>query len=246
MQTRNIRLDIAYNGTRFHGWQLQKDNLTVQGEIQRNLSVILNQPCVLFGASRTDAGVHARGQAAHFFTESSKEIEIIHQGLNKRLPVDIDIINAREVPPTFHARKSALGKHYQYRIWLSKEKPVFDSQFVYWFREDQVDLAAMNAAAKQIEGVHDFSSFASNAHRKDENKIRRVDKISMEKSDSLLVIDVFGQSFLYKMVRGICGTLLEIGRGKPLDIPSIFEAKIRGSAARNLPGQGLTLMKVFY
>ncbi|MBN2144145.1 MAG: tRNA pseudouridine(38-40) synthase TruA [Candidatus Aureabacteria bacterium] len=246
METRNIKLVIAYKGTHYHGWQIQKDKITVQGEIQKHLSVLLNHGVVLFGASRTDAGVHALGQTGNFHTTSQKETEVIHHALNKRLPVDIYIKKVQEVPLDFHARKNAQGKHYQYRIWISKEKPVFESETIYWLGDKKIDLESMITAARQIEGTHDFTSFASNAGRKDENKIRTIDTIAITERYPLLVIDVTGVSFLYKMVRGICGTLLEIGRGKSLDIPAILKDRARGSAARNLPPQGLTLMKVFY
>ncbi len=246
--TRVLRLDIAYNGTNYCGWQIQKKHPavpTIQGEIEKNLSVLLNEPCRIFGAGRTDTGVHAEGQVAHWVTASTKSCEILHRGLNRRLPNDIHIKKVSEVDAAFHSRFSAKGKHYQYRLWLAPEKPIFHFPFVYWY-PCKLDLKAMRNSAQKLLGQHDFSSFASNADRPNEIKIREIWDISIREEYPFLFLDIKGRSFLYKMVRGLCGTLLHIGLNPSLDIEKILLAKDRTQAKRNLPANGLFLMEVYY
>ena len=243
---RNLMLKIAYNGYSFSGWQSQENARTIQGEIRKDLSLVLNETCVLYGASRTDAGVHALGQTANFYTNSDKSCEELLRILNRRLPVEISIREIREVPKSFHSRHSAKGKHYRYRILASQEKPLFEKETVYWYPYGKLNKELMIQAAKQIEGTHDFTSFASNSDCPLENKVRTVWEISLTEENSVLQIDVRGESFLYKMVRCIAGTLLEIGKGKPHDIEKIFMLKNRAFAGRNLPPQGLCLLEVYY
>ncbi len=246
--SRTLRFDIAYNGTNYHGWQVQEKHPpvpTIQGEIEKNLSVLLNEPCRILGAGRTDTGVHAEGQVAHYVTSSTKSCEILHKGLNRRLPEDIYVKKVSEVDPGFHSRFSAKGKHYQYRLWMAPEKPVFHFPLVYWY-PCKPDLEAMRTAARKLLGQHDFSSFASNADRPNEVKTREVWDIRIRDEYPFLYFDVKGRSFLYKMVRGLCGTLLHAGLNPALDVEKILHAKDRTKAKRNLPACGLFLMEVYY
>jgi tRNA pseudouridine38-40 synthase len=245
---RRLRFDIAYNGTHYYGWQIQKkhnNHPTIQEEIEKNLSILLNEPCQIFGAGRTDSGVHAEGQVAHLSTTSTKSCEILHRGLNRRLPNDIHIKKVSEVEPSFHARFSAKGKHYQYRLWIAPEKPLFHFPFVSWYA-CKPDLKAMRNAAQKLLGQHDFTSFATNADRPNEIKIREIWDISIREEYPFLFFDVKGRSFLYKMVRGLCGTLLHVGLNPTLDVEKILHAKDRTQAKRNLPASGLFLMEVYY
>ena len=242
---RNLCIEIAYNGSEYHGWQYQNHKLTVQGVVQEKLSFFMNQGIWLFGASRTDAGVHALGQHANFYTNSGKSCEEIKFSINKMLPSDIYIKNIYEADPEFNARFNSKGKHYRYTLWTNREKPLFESHTTCYYPL-KLDVNAMNQAAKMLEGTHDFTSFGSNAERPNENKIKTLWSVSVTPSPPYLWIDIKGNSFLYKMVRGISGTLLEIGRGKSIDIPTLFESKNRSNAGKNLPARGLCLLKVSY
>ncbi|EKD27313.1 MAG: hypothetical protein ACD_79C00762G0001 [uncultured bacterium] len=243
---RNIRLNISYNGFHYHGWQIQSNAKTIQGEIKEAISVFIKDKIRIFGASRTDTGVHALGQVANFYTNSDKTCDEIAWILNKRLPGDINIKSALDVPKDFNARRSAKGKHYRYKIWAGYQKPVFEKKLVYWCPCRDLDIDSMICASKKLIGTHDFSSFASNSKKIIEDKIRHVAEIEIKKEDNLIVFDVKGVSFLYKMVRGICGTLFEMGRGKKIDIEELLESKDRTKAQRNLPGHGLYLVEVYY
>lgn len=244
--TRNLRLDIAYNGFSYHGWQQQPDVRTIQGTLEQELSVLFQKPAVVHGASRTDAGVHALGQVAHCLSDSPRPPDELRRSLNHRLPMSIQVHGISEVPADFNARKSAVGKHYRYRLWISEDKPLFETMFVYWHPGVRLDIGAMQRAARHMEGEHDYTSFAANSKRPDEVKTRHVSRVRITKHERLVEIDVFGVSFLYKMVRAMSGTLLDIGKGKPLDIPRIFEARDRKASSRTLPGHGLFLVKVYY
>jgi len=245
--SRNLRLNIAYNGYNYFGWQIQKDAPTIQGTIENKLNQILNENLRLYGASRTDARVHAEGQVANYFTNTKKECEEIKYILNKTLPVDIYIKQVTDANLSFNARRDALGKHYKYKVWISDEKPVFQNQQIFFYPKN-IDIDAIMKASRQIEGTHDFTSFASNRNQKETDTVKHLQEVKITNNYPILEIDIKGNSFLYKMVRGICGTLLAIGRGKDeyKDIEAIFQAKDRSKAAKNLIGQGLTLVEVFY
>jgi tRNA pseudouridine38-40 synthase len=243
---KNLRLDIEYNGFSYHGWQVQGNLKTIQNEIEENLAIILQEKGRLYGASRTDAGVHAKGQVANYFTNSEKNLDDLKWALNKRLSPDIQVKQITDAEFDFDARRSAKGKHYKYRIWISHEKPVFYKNFIYWFPCKDLDIKKMIDSSKLLIGNKDFSSFGSNRKLPFESKIRNITKIDVNYSYPILEFDIFGESFLYKMVRGISGTLFEIGRGKDLNIENILGEKNRSSAGRNLPGHGLFLMEVFY
>jgi len=245
--SRNLRLDISYNGYNYYGWQTQKDVPTIQGIIEEKLNKILNENLRLYGASRTDASVHAKGQVANYFTNTKKKCSKIKHILNKTLPDDIYIKQIDNTKLSFNARRDALGKHYKYKIWISDEKPVFQNQQLLFYPKN-LDIDAIIEAAKKIEGTHDFTSFASNRNQEETDTVKHLQEVKVTNNYPILEIDIKGNSFLYKMVRGICGTLLAIGRGKKeyKDIEAIFQAKNRSKAAKNLIGQGLTLIEVFY
>jgi len=241
---RNIKIIIEYDGTDFYGWQVQPGFRTVQEEIEKALTKLTGEKRRVFASGRTDAGVHALGQAAHFFTASSIPGKNFAMALNAYLSNDIAVLSSREVNPSFHARKSAKGKHYRYLIYNRKIASPIKRRYMHCVYE-KLNIDQMREAAKHLIGRKNFASFASNAKRKD-NPVRLIKEISIKKKGAIITIDVIGESFLYKMVRCIAGTLVEIGRGKALNIKSILESKKRIYSGPNLPPNGLYLVKVFY
>ena len=243
---RNIRLDICYDGTRYNGWQRQTshDN-TIQGKLETALSRILGEPVEISASGRTDTGVHARGQVANFHTGSSMDCSQLLSELRKYLPEDIGIYSCREVSPRFHARLNALEKTYRYRLWNSDAPCVFDRRFVA-VMEEELDLEAMNAAARLFLGTHDFSAFCANKKMK-KSTVRTIKSFSVERMGEEIVFTVTGNGFLHNMVRILVGTLVEVGRGErdSESIPELFGAK-REQAGFLAPGKGLCLMEVRY
>ena len=243
---RNIRLDICYDGTRYKGWQrLSGVENTIQGKLEQTLSRILNENVELSGSGRTDAGAHAKGQAANFHTESDMPCEDILSSLRRYLPEDIGIYSCKEAAERFHARLNAKTKTYAYRIWNSDAPCVFDRRFVYAF-SDALYLEKMQQAAKLFLGEHDFSAFNANKKMK-KSTVRRIDSLEIFREGEEIRIIVTGDGFLYNMVRIIVGTLIEVGLGKRNadSIPALFGAK-REEAGYLVPAQGLCLMEVNY
>ena len=243
---RNIRLDICYDGTRYRGWQrLSGCEDTIQGKIETALSRILGEPIEISGSGRTDAGVHAKGQVANFHCESDMPVEIILSQLRRYLPEDIGIYSCKECAPRFHARLNAREKTYCYKIFNSEGPNVFDRRFSVTMPE-VLDLAAMEQAAKLLEGEHDFSAFCGNSHFK-KSTVRFVRSVKIRKEGELMVLEFTGEGFLQNQVRIMVGTLVEVGRGERSaeSIPALFGAK-RAEAGFLAPAHGLCLMEVNY
>ena len=243
---RNLRLDICYDGTRYRGWQrLPGKDDTIQGKLETALSRILEEPIEISGSGRTDAGVHARGQVANFHCESTMPSQEILENLRKYLPEDIGIYSCKEVSPRFHARLNAKEKTYLYRIWNSQQPCVFERRFVSVMPE-QLDIAAMEQAAQQLLGEHDFSAFCGNAKMK-KSTVRFIRSLTIRRRDEEIHITVTGNGFLHNMVRILVGTLVEVGRGERLadSIPDLFGGK-RVEAGFLAPPQGLCLQEVYY
>ena len=243
---RNIRLDLCYDGTRYNGWQRQTshDN-TIQGKLETALSRILGEPIEISASGRTDTGVHARGQVANFHTDAAMTCAELLAELRKYLPEDIGIYSCREVSPRFHARLNALEKTYQYRHWNSAAPCVFDRRFVA-VMEENLDLAAMEAAAQLLLGTHDFSAFCANKKMK-KSTVRTIKSFTVERVGQEIRFTVTGNGFLHNMVRILVGTLIEVGRGERSveSIPELFGGK-REQAGFLAPGKGLCLMEVRY
>ena len=243
---RNIRLDLAYDGTRYSGWQrLASTDNTIQGKLEQTLSRILGEQIQLSGSGRTDAGVHARGQVANFHCESAMPTEQILEQLRSFLPEDIGVIRCREVSERFHARLNAREKTYEYRIWNSEQPCVFQRRYVYVMAEG-LDLAAMEEAAEHLLGTHDFGAFC--AHRKTKKStVRCVKSIRIFREGEEVRLRVTGNGFLHNMVRIMVGTLIEVGRGDRTadSVPELFEKK-REDAGYLVPGKGLCLEEVVY
>ena len=243
---RNLRLDICYDGTRYRGWQrLPGREDTIQGKLETVLSRILEEPIEITGSGRTDAGVHARGQVANFHCESAMPAGEILASLRRYLPEDIGIYSCRDVSPRFHARLNAKEKTYLYRIWNSDTPCVFDRRYVTVMPE-QLDLEAMEEAAKLLCGEHDFSAFCGNPKMK-KSTVRFLRRIAIQRQGEEIQLRFTGNGFLYNMVRILVGTLIEVGRGErtPQSVPSLFGGK-RAQAGFLAPAQGLCLEEVLY
>lgn len=244
---RNIRIKIAYEGTRYQGWQKQdtSDN-TIQGKFETLLSRMCGEEITIQGSGRTDAGVHALGQIANFQTRCTMTTEEMLPYINQYLPEDIAVVEAQEVPERFHSRLNAKGKRYVYRVWNSGIPNVFWRRYAYSVPE-KLDIQAMRMAAEYLLGEHDFKSFTSTKKGK-KSTVRRIDRISIEKETDMITFTYEGNGFLYHMVRILTGTLLEVGRGKrsPHSMPELINAKNREAAGELVPGKGLVLEEVYY
>jgi tRNA pseudouridine38-40 synthase len=251
MQT--VKLTIAYDGSDFHGWQLQPGLPTIQGALHDAIRQITQEPITIHGASRTDAGVHALGQVAHFKTHSTLDAQEIQRGLNALLPPPVRVVAAQEVGQDFHARWLAQGKTYRYRIYRGEVLPPFDHRRVFHYPWP-LDEAAMSAAARAFEGQHDFSSFAASTGSEEDDKDRDMQRIIhsseivRDPNHDEIAYVVRGRSFLRYMVRKIVGTLIEVGKGRlaPTDIPEIFAARDRSRSGPTVPPEGLYLVALEY
>jgi tRNA pseudouridine38-40 synthase len=269
---RNIKLTLAYDGADFHGWQIQPGQQTVQGLLADTLQQITRQPVVLYGAGRTDAGVHAWGQVANFSTPSVLAPGDFMRALNALLPPSIRIRDAAEVSPDFHARWHAEAKTYIYRIYRGRVVPPFLWRYVN-HEPGGLDFNAMSEAARAFVGEHDFTSFAASSGSEEIDQ-DRLTRRSVYQSEMLAcgqaagtstdwlpadlpwpvpgadewVYAVRGRSFLRHMVRKTVGTLLEVGRGRlqPCDIPRLIDLRDRAQSGPTAPPQGLCLVSIEY
>lgn len=244
---RHIRLVVEYDGSQLHGWQRQHNAPTVQQHLEEALGKLLTHDVQVTGASRTDAGVHARGQVASFRTEREIAVHGVRRGLNSLLPDTIAVRDAAEVPEDFHPRFSATGKHYRYTLLTRNERsPRYRDRA--WHHPEPLNVAAMQEAAAALIGEHDFSAFrASGCTAK--TTMRRVDVITLTRAaPHLLDIDIRGNAFLRQMVRIIVGTLTEVGTGtrKPAEVAEILASKDRTRAGITAPAHGLELIEVRY
>ena len=246
-----FKLTIAYDGTDFHGWQIQSNKPTIQGEIVNVLRRITQENVQLHAAGRTDAGVHALGQVGSFRTQSALSAVEFQRALNALLPPAIRITAAEEVGPDFNARWSARGKIYRYRLYRGKVVPPMLWRYVLHY-PFPLDEEAMRDAAARYVGVHDFASFAASTGSEEDDKERSTEReiysaeLVRSAEGEELVFTVRGRSFLRYMVRKMVGTLLDVGRGKlkPEDIERLYELKDRSKSGPTVPPQGLCLVSV--
>ena len=243
MNKKRVRLTVAYDGTGYHGWQVQNNGITIESELNRCLTELLQEPIQVIGASRTDAGVHAMGNIAVFDTSSPIPACKISYALNQRLPEDIRIQRSEEVPDDWHPRHVESRKTYEYRIYRG-EFPMPTKRLYSCFTYRKLDVDRMRQAAVLFEGEHDFKSFCQTGAQV-ESTVRTVYSLTVEEQGPDIVLRICGNGFLYNMVRIIAGTLMEVGRGKtaPDDIPSIIKAEDRALAGPTAPACGLTLVK---
>jgi tRNA pseudouridine38-40 synthase len=247
---RRLRLVLEYDGSDFAGWQIQPEQRSVQGTVEEALREITGESRRIFPAGRTDAGVHARGQVAHFDCESELATPALERALNAVLPRDIAVRAIDGVAPDFHARHAATGKIYVYRI-LNRVAPSPVRARYSWHMRAPLDVAAMAEAARSVVGTHDFSAFRSarGGPREDENPRRTLYRLDVTpEGDDEIQIVAHGRSFLRHMVRNLTGTLVEIGRGKhpPSALAAILASGDRMKAAPSAPAQGLCLERVLY
>lgn len=243
---RRIRLTLQYDGARYRGWQVQPEGPTVQGSVEAALAVIAGGPVRIHGAGRTDAGVHAVAQVAHFDTDLSHADDVWVRALNAHLPRDVAVTHAREVADAFHARHTALTKHYRYRILNRPVRCPF-RRGVCWFLPMPLDVDAMARGAEHLIGTHDFTSFrASGCGAR--GPVRRLDRAAVARDGDEVVIELVASGFLKQMARNVVGTLVEVGRGRrpPAWIGEVLEAKDRTQAGETAAAWGLILMEVAY
>ncbi|SCW34217.1 tRNA pseudouridine38-40 synthase [Lachnospiraceae bacterium C10] len=264
---KNYKIKIAYDGTRYNGWEHQPGQPTIQGKIENVLGWMLvtkgqNPDAALreqmkkspvpeiipdvIGSGRTDAGVHARGMVASVRLDTALTCEAIRDYCNQYLPDDIVIREVSEASDRFHARYNAVGKTYRYTIFDGEVRPVFNRKYcTIW--EHPLDVEKMQQAASYLEGEHDFKSFCGNSRMK-KSTVRLVDSIDVHRNKGYIYLTFHGTGFLQNMVRILVGTLIQVGLGKiePADMPAILEAKNRQAAGPTAPAKGLCLMHVDY
>ncbi|MBI9086604.1 MAG: tRNA pseudouridine(38-40) synthase TruA [Desulfobacterales bacterium] len=244
---KKFKIIVEYDGSAYHGWQRQKTDPSVQEAIETALATITGTRLTLTGSGRTDAGVHALGQAAHFSCDTRMKAGELHKGLNSLLPEDIVIRDCRQVPESFHARFDVRRKTYQYRI-LNRPLPAAIGRQYLWQIRRPLDADAMSRGLAYIVGTHDFKAFEGTGSPRAHTE-REIFRAEIEKEpEGVLAINIEGNGFLRFMVRNIVGTLVDVGTGKrmPEDIQRILASKDRSRAGATAPPQGLFLVRVDY
>lgn len=243
---KRIMLKVAYDGTNYCGWQIQKNGITIEQVLNEKLSELLQEEIVVIGASRTDSGVHALGNVAAFDTNTKIPADKICFAINQYLPCDITVQGSQEVSLDFHPRYCASDKTYEYRI-LNRKFDIpsyrFYSHFIYY----PLDLEQMQKALPYFIGEHDFASFASSGGQA-KTTVRTINSLELFKEGDMIIIRINGNGFLYNMVRIIAGTLIQIGHHvyPPEQVSKILEARDRSAAGPKAPARGLTLVEIKY
>lgn len=244
---KRIRLVVAYDGSNYHGWQIQPGRVTIESRLNEALTRLLGEPIQVIGASRTDSGVHARGNVAVFDTMHRMPGDKICLALNQRLPEDIRVQSSEEVAPDWHPRKHRCIKTYEYKI-LNRRIPMPTQRFYSHFCHYPLDIGKMAQAADLLTGEHDFKSFC-NVHTQVTDTVRCIYALDIKRDeDDMITIRVTGNGFLYNMIRIIAGTLMAVGMGQldPPDLGRILEARSRCAAGPTAPARGLTLVSMKY
>jgi tRNA pseudouridine38-40 synthase len=242
----NIKLTIEYDGTNYHGWQVQPNGETIQEILERAIEKILGAKIRLNGSGRTDAGVHALGQVANFIWRGDLDLLALPRGLNALTPEDIVVKRAEEVPDSFDARRDVRSRTYQYRIWRQSWPSAFHRRFS-WHLPYPLDLSAMQQAVRFLDGEHDFACFQA-AGCDAAHAVRKVYHNSLSREGDFLVYTIEATAYLRHMVRNIVGTLVEVGQGKrtPESFAGLLESRDRTQAGPTAPPQGLFLVEVKY
>jgi tRNA pseudouridine38-40 synthase len=247
MEHRNIKMILAYDGSRYQGWQSQKTGETIQQRVEERLRMILQEPISVIASGRTDAGVHALGQVCHFRTGSRLAVDVIRKGLNALLPEDIFVREISQVDADFHARYRAKGKVYEYRILNRDDRDPFQRHHA-WHVRAPLDVAKMSECLSTLRGTHDFSSFRSSGSG-NINPVRTICRAEIGRGEGgILRVVLEADGFLRHMVRNIVGTLVEVGLGRidPSGFQAILGARDRRRASSKAPPQGLFLVEVRY
>lgn len=245
--SQNYKVVLQYEGTRYDGWQKQGNTAnTIQGKMESVLECLAGKPVAVHGSGRTDAGVHAQGQTAHFFLPEILQPEAVKDYLNRYLPEDICILSAEIAPERFHSRLNAIKKVYIYQIETGTKRDVFVRRMQYGLGRE-LELGAMRAAARRLCGTHDFKSFCGNKKMK-KSAVRNLMSVTIYQEGSVVAMGFVGNGFLQQMVRIMTGTLIEVGLGKrsPESMTQILAAKDRQAAGFTAPPEGLTLAGVLY
>ena len=242
-----FKLTIEYAGTRYSGWQKQKNARTVQGEIERAIGELTREKGIEFqGSGRTDAGVHALAQVAHVDLRQALPAETLRRGINDGLPPDIHVLSVDSVRHRFHARHSAVARSYLYQI--SRRRSAFVKPFIWWVREP-MDVALMQSAAARFAGMHDFRAFSDDDPDEKSTGVL-IDEMALGEDGDLILVRVAGSHFIWKMVRRMVGVLVEIGKGAAgvdlVDALLASQTKDRDVARLTAPASGLFLERVFY
>jgi tRNA pseudouridine38-40 synthase len=240
-----FRLDLEYVGTRYSGWQAQKNARTVQGALHDAVRRASGRDDFeSYGSGRTDAGVHALHQVAHLDLETRLAPEVLRRALNDELPADVHLLDVRKVTRRFHARHSAVGRSYLYQI--ARRRTAFGKPFVWWIR-DPLDVAAVAAAGRVFKGSHDFRSYADADPAEGSTRVS-IDRVEVAEAGALVLVRVLGSHFLWKMVRRMVGVMAEVGRGKlgPADAERFLREPSEVPARLTAPPSGLFLERVLY
>jgi tRNA pseudouridine38-40 synthase len=246
-EKKNIRMILEYDGTGFHGWQRQKNGITIQEILENNLKIILGESVIVIGSGRTDAGVHAMHQVCNFKTVSDIPPESLRRGMNSLLKDDILILKAEYVPAGFHSRYNVKSKRYEYRVWNRQEKNIFLRHFT-WHVREHLEIEKMGECLSLLEGRHNFSSFKSTGSD-NLNPVREMINADLSCNEEGLVTFVFeADGFLRHMVRNIVGTVIDVGKGRTGidEFAEIFYSLDRKKAGIKAPPQGLFLTMVNY
>lgn len=239
-----VCLTVAYDGTNYHGWQLQPNGITIESVLNQALSDLLQENITVIGAGRTDAGVHSLGNVAVFDTHTRMPAEKISYALNQRLPEDVVVQESKEVKADFHPRHCESTKTYEYRILNREFKDPTRRNNTYFYHHP-LDVEKMKQAAEYLTGEHDFKSFCS-IHAVVETTVRTIYSIEVQKEEDVISIRIRGNGFLYNMVRIIAGTLVQVGGGiiEPKEVRQILAAKDRSAAGPTAPACGLTMIGI--
>lgn len=245
---RNYKLTISYDGSRYQGWQRQPDvTNTIQGILESSIGKVVGYPVEVNGSGRTDGGVHAYAQMASVQIAGKVKEQVFRDRINEKLPEDIRIRKVELVKNSFHARKNAVSKCYQYQIDTSEKGNVFQRKYC-WKLPGILDVKTMKEAAGYLVGRHDYLAFCDRKEEEGKSTVRTIYDIQIKESGELLTITYLGSGFLYHMVRILTGTLVEVGKGerKPEEMQTLFKDKARYEAGMLAPAEGLFLKKVYY
>jgi tRNA pseudouridine38-40 synthase len=241
------RMTVAYDGSHYTGWQVQPVHMTVQQRLEEVLTSLSGETVKVHGSGRTDQGVHAEGQVAHFDLLKSWQPAVLLKGLNALLPADIRVKRVARAKADFHARRSAFKKEYRYTIWNGGVMDPCRRLYATHVRKP-LDIKAMQAAAQELVGRHDFAAFTANPNRVVESTVRKIEYLKVQKKGSVITVTVASEGFLYKMVRSLCGLLIRVGEGAVTtrEVREILASRIRTARVPTAPPEGLSLWRVWY